>query len=184
MVGEDSFEAFIRRHLELRPKMRAVDVYKLLYQGVFGVGHLFNEDTRRRLEAEARTLCLDEHPEEPLIEEVSPDGSMVRINLRTYLRRGLPLSRLFTAMEVSAPAKGRAEEFLKAWGLFKELVSSGRLVFDNEEIEELGRDLEIEGCQPRHHSEAYRRAYAPAYRVVKREVLERMFNAEELGDSI
>jgi hypothetical protein len=184
MVCEGSLEALIRRHLERRPQMRAVDVYKLLYQGVFGVRHLFKKETRRRLEAEARTLRLDEHPEEPLIEEASADSSMVRVNLRPYLRRGLPLSRLFTAMELSAWEKGRVEEFLKAWGLFKELVSSGRLIFDNEEIEELDRDLEIEGCQPRHHSEAYRRAYAPAYRVVKREVLERMFNAEELGDSI
>ncbi len=164
--------------------MRAVDVYKLLYQGVFGVGHLLSEDAWRRLEAEARTLRLDEHPEEPLIEEVSADGSMVRVNLRPYLRRGLPLSRLFTAMEASAPAKGRVEEFLKAWGMFKELVSSKRLMVDEGEIEELDRDLGLRGCQPRHHSEAYRRAYAPSYRVVKREVLERMFNAEELGDSI
>lgn len=162
--------------------MRAVDVYKLLYQGVFGVRHLLSEDARRRLQSEARNLRLEEQPEEPLIEEASADGSMVRVNLRPYLRRGLPLSRLFSAMEASVPSKGGVEEFLEAWGMFKRLVSSGRLVFDDEEIRELDRDLELGGCQPRHHSEAYRRAYAPAYRVVKREVLERMFNTEELGD--
>lgn len=164
--------------------MRATDVYKLLYQGVFGVGHLFGEDTWHRLEAEARVLRLDEQPEEPLFEGISVDGSMVRVNLRPYLRQGLPLSRLFSAMEESAPEKGRVEEFLKAWSIFKELVGSGRLMFDDEEIEELNRDLELGGCQPRHHSDAYRRAYAPAYRVVKREVFEQMFNAKEWKTSV
>lgn len=162
--------------------MRAADVYKLLYQGVFGVGHLLGEDARRRLQSEAESLNLGEQPEEPLIEEASADGAMVRVNLRPYLRRGLSLDRLFSAMEASAPAEGKVEEFLKAWSMFKRLVSSGKLVFDEDEIEELDRDLEVGGCRPHHHSEGYRRAYAPSYRVVKREVLERMFDREELGD--
>lgn len=182
MDCEGRFEAFIRRHLEQRPQMRATDVYKLLYQGVFGVGHLLSEDARRRLQSEAESLHLDEQPEDSLIEEAFADGAMVRVNLRPYLRQGLSLDRLFSAMEASAPAEGRVEEFLKAWSTFKRLVSSGKLVFDDGEIEELDRDLEVGGCQPRHHSKAYRRAYGPSYRVVKREVLERMFKAEELGD--
>jgi len=170
----------IREHLKRRPKMRAADVYKMLYQGVFGVRHLMSEGAWDRLEAEARTLGLDGQPGEPLIEEVSADGSMVRVNLRPYLRRGLPLDRLFSAMEVSAMEEGETEKFIKAWSAFKELSRPGGLVFDEGEIGELDKELEG-GCRPRHHSEAYRRAYAPAYRVVRRSVLERVFDADELG---
>jgi len=180
MNEKDDFEWLIRRHLDRRPQMTATDVYKLLYQGVFGVGHLLGEGARHRLEAEARALRLDGQPQEPLIEEVSLDGSMVRVNLRPYLRRGLPLDRLFSVMEASDQEKGRVEEFLEAWNMFVELVSSGRLTFDEDEIEAVDRNLKLSGCQPRHHSEVYRRAYAPAYRVLKRSVLERMFRTEEL----
>lgn len=164
--------------------MRATDVYKLLYQGVFGVGHLLGEGAQQRLEAEARTLRLNDQPEEPLIEEVSADSSMLRVNLRPYLRRRLPLKRLFSAMEESAHEKGNAEDFLEAWSIFKQLVGSGELRFNEEEIEELDRQLESGYCPPRHHSENYRIAYIPAYRVVKRSELEMIFDAEGLGGSL
>ena len=181
MFDEERLEALIRRHLEGRPLTTATDVYKLLYQGVFGVGHLLGEDAWRRLEVEARTLCLDEQPEEPLIEDVSIDGTMVRVNLRPYLRRGLPLDRLYSAMETSEQVRGREEEFLEVWRMFKRLVRSGRLMFEEKEIKELDREMEHRGCLPRHHSEVYRRAYSPAYRVVRRSVIEWMFKTKEFG---
>lgn len=162
--------------------MRAVDVYKLLYQGVFGIDHLLSKEARNFLKEEANTLRLDEQPEEPLLEEASTDGSMVRVNLRPYLRRGLPLDRLFSAMKASAE-KGREEDFLGAWSVFRELVRSGTLVFDEGEIEELDREVKPGGCPMRHHSEAYRGAYHPAYRIVKLSTLKKMFKAEELGEA-
>lgn len=100
-------EGLIRRHLDRRPHMRATDIYKLLYQGVFGVGHLLGESARQRLEAEARTLNLDDHFEEPLIEEVSADGAMLRVNLRPFLRRRLQLDGLFSAMLESRTRKAK-----------------------------------------------------------------------------
>ena len=162
--------------------MRVADIYKLLYQGVFGIGHLLGEGAWHRLEAEAGNLCLDDELEESFIEEVSADGSMLRVNLRPYLRQGLPLDKLFSAMEASAHERGEVEDFLEAWSSFKNLVKSGKLSFEEEEIEELDRQLEAGGCPPQHHSEAYRSEYIPAYRVVKRSVLERIFDAEEIGE--
>ena len=182
MVSKDKVEALIREHMNRRPLMQAVDVYKLLHQGVFGIGHLLNENARTFLEAEASTLILDEQPEEPLLEEVSADGSMVRVNLRPYLRRSLPLDRLFSAMEASAQEKGREEDFLKAWSLFKDLARSGSIVFEKE-IEELDKEIKSKGYLLHHHSEAYRKAYSPAYRVVKSSVMKKMFKAEELGNT-
>ena len=183
MVNKDKVEALIRKHMNRRPLMRAVDIYKLLHQGVFGIGHLLNENARTFLEAEASTLILDEQPEEPLLEEVSADGSMVRVNLRPYLRRGLPLNRLFSAMEASAEEKGKENDFIEAWSLFKELARSGSSVFDEKEIEELDREVRPGGCPTRHHSEVYRKAYSPAYRVVKLSMMKKMFKAEELGNT-
>jgi hypothetical protein len=181
MFSKDKLEALIRGHVKQRPLMQAVDVYKLLYQGVFGIDHLLSKEARNFLKEEASTLRLDEQPEEPLLEEASADGSMVRVNLRPYLRRGLPLDKLFSAMEASAE-KGREEDLLEVWSVFRELVGSGSLVFDEGEIEELNREVKPGGCPIRHHSEAYRGEYHPAYRVVRLSILRKMFKAEELGD--
>jgi len=151
--------------------MRATDFYKLIYQGVFGVGHIMGGDARTWLYREAEAVDLDDRPEEPLIEGISPDGSVVRVNLRPYIRLGQPLERLFRAMEETALIEGSADEFMEAWGVLRGLVDSGVIDVDPGELEELDEELDREGCKPHHHSEAYRQTYSPAYRVVRREYL-------------
>jgi len=150
--------------------MRATDVYKLLFQGVFGVGHIISEGAWKRLQEEAESLDIDDHPTEPLIERISVDDSMVRVNLRPYLRRGFPLDRLYEAMEETSKDLGS----LFTWSVFHEFASSGAIKVDGEELASLHRDLQEKGPRPHHHSEPYRVAYYPAYRVVKRKAFERI----------
>jgi hypothetical protein len=95
----EAVEALLKEHFDRRPLMRATDFYKLLYQGEFGVGHILGEGARKRLQEEAISIDLADHPDEPLVEAVSEDGSMVRVNLRPYLRQRLSLDRLYEAME-------------------------------------------------------------------------------------
>jgi hypothetical protein len=173
-MKREAIEALLMEHFGRRPLMRATDVYKLLYQGVFGVGHILSKGARKRLEEEAESLSIDDHPAEPLIEKVSVDGSVVRVNLRPYLRRGFPLDRLYEAMEETSKDRGSPEKFLFAWSVFHELASSGAIEVDGEELDSLQMELQEEGPRPHHHSEPYRDAYYPAYRVVKRGALERI----------
>jgi hypothetical protein len=170
----DEVEALLRKHFERRPLMRATDFYKLLYQGVFGVGHILGEGARGRLQEEAASINLADHPDEPLVEAVSADGSMVRVNLRPYLRQSLFLDRLYEAMEETAKEQGAPEKFLHAWSVLHGLAISGKLEVDRGELESLHHELHEKGPRSHHHSEPYRVAYYPAYRVVKREALERI----------
>jgi hypothetical protein len=174
MDGREAVEALLRDHFERRPLMRATDIYKLLYQGVFGVGHILGEGARMRLHEEAESIELEDHPGEPLIEAVSPDASMVRVNLRPYLRKGLSLDELYGAMEETAKVRGSPEKFLQAWSVFHGLATSGSLEVDRGELDSLNVEILEQGPRPHHHSEQYRVAYYPAYRVVKRETLERI----------
>ncbi len=150
-----------------RPLMRATDVYKLLYQGIFGVGHIMGEAAWERLQEEAGRIDPEDHLWEPLIEGVSADGSMVRVNLRPFLRRRLSLDGLFKVMKETAVWEGVAEDFLRGWRDFNELVEVGIIAVDKGELERLNRELDEDGIRPRHHSEAYRDVYYPAYRVVR-----------------
>ena len=168
----EAVEALLREHFERRPLMRATDFYKLLFQGVFGVGHILGEGARGRLQGEAASIDIQDHPEEPKIERVSADGSMVRVNLRPYLRQNLSLDRLYEAMEGSSKETGIPEKFLYAWSVFHKLAVSGSIQVDLGELDSLNQELKEKGPSPHHHSESYRDAYYPAYRVVKREALD------------
>jgi len=167
MVDSERVKGLIEEHFMRRPLMRATDVYKLLYQGVFGVGHIMGEEAWERLQEEAGRIDPEDHLWEPLIEVVSADESMVRVNLRPFLRRGLPLDRLFKAMNETAVWEGVAENFLRGWRAFNELVEAGIIAVDKGELERLSRELDENEIRPHHHSEAYRDAYYPAYRVVR-----------------
>lgn len=158
--------------------MRATDFYKLLYQGVFGVGHIIGEGAGRRLEEEAASLDLEEHPEEPLLEKIPPDGSMFRVNLRPYLRQTLPLEELYSAMIETAKEKGDPIEFAEVWDIFNGLVASGVIEVNLEELETLNAELRQYGPRPHHHSREYREAYYPAYRIIGRGELERILGLE------
>jgi len=172
MDARKNVEALLKEHVQRRPLMVATDVYKLLYQGIFGVGHILGEGAWARLFDEAETISLGDHLDEPLIETISPDGSMVRVNLRPYLRRGLSLKELYEAMLETAEIEGDPAKFLEAWNVFKELVKDEGIPINWSEVEALNSEIADEGVRPHHHSEAYREAYYPAYRVVKRAALD------------
>ena len=147
--------------------MRARDAYKLLYQGVFGVGHIMGPRVWDYLRKEATSLDRNEKIADPLIEPVSLEGSIVRVNLRPYMRNGHPLHLLMEAMRLS-DVTGRPSHFVEEWDAFAELVWSGQLDFVHSEVEEINRVLDRVRPQPMHHTPQYRRAYHPAYRVVRR----------------
>jgi hypothetical protein len=172
-MGLDASNLIIN-HLKLRPEALPRDVYKLLFQGVFGVGHIISDHAWEVLVEEAGRIDLDDHIDDPLFEPVSPDGLMVRVNLRQYINRGGNLETLFRVMRESAKVQGEQGVFLDYWGQFKELVNEGKLEFSLRDIKRLDEVIERDGVRPMHHTEAYREAYYPAYRVVLLSVYEKL----------
>jgi hypothetical protein len=154
-------------HKCARPEMRAKDAYKLLYQGVFGVGHIMGPGAWDYLQKEAAGVDVNDQPKDPLMESVSLDGSVIRVNLRPYIREGYPLNYLMEAMR-NSEITGDPTQFVEEWDAFAELVWSGQLNFEHNEVVALNKDLDKSAPQPQHHTPQYREAYHPAYRVVRR----------------
>ena len=152
-------------HKRTRPEMRARDAYKLLFQGVYGVGHLMGPGVWDYLQREAKSLDIKDQPGEALMESVSVDGLVVRVNLRPYIAKNYPLIQLMEAMKDSE-IKGKPSDFLEQWDTFAELVWSGQLDFDQAEVDTVNKSLNRDKPQPMHHTQQYRDAYHPAYRVV------------------
>ncbi len=171
-MDEEKFRAFLVEHLRMRPRMEVRDVYKLLYQGVFGVSHIMGEKAWERLMEESERVAPMDHVDEPLVEPVSVDGRFVRVNLRPYIRLGGDLRALYRAMLESSEHVGDPSEFVSLWGMFKEAAVELELDFDDETIRLYDRSLDEAGPEPRHHSAEYREAYYPAYRVVMRRIFE------------
>ncbi len=157
----------VSEHKAIRPEMRARDAYKLLYQGVFGVGHIMGPGAWDYLQSEAKSVDLGDQPGEPLMESVSLDGSIVRVNLRPFISKEYPLNKLMEAMRESDIA-GNPQVFLESWDTFAELVWSSQLDFEHNEVDTINKALDRAKPQPIHHTQQYKDRYHPAYRVVRR----------------
>ncbi len=167
MVSWRLVAGLIGSHKVARPEMRARDAYKLLYQGVFGVGHIMGPGAWDYLQKEAAGLDLKAQTNDPIFEDVAIDGSVVRVNLRPYIRNGYPLISLMEAMRLS-DITGNPSVFLEEWDSFAELVWSGQIDFEHNEVDAINKALDRAKPQPMHHTPQYREAYHPAYRVVRR----------------
>jgi len=163
---DEELAGLVAEHHSRRPLMRAADWYKLLYQGVFGVGHILGEGSYASLVEEAERVRDLGLRDEPLLERVSPDGSMVRVNLRPYVRVGGSLEALDGAMRASSSLRGEPKAFIRLWRRFKAVALERGLGLDDGEVCELDDVLAERGPVAMHHTAEYREAYYPAYRVV------------------
>jgi hypothetical protein len=181
-----------RGHAPTLPKAHTVaDIYKCLHQGEFGVGHSIEDPGRFAHALVQELLSAEENFTDPVLESVSADGSVFRVNLRPYRRIFANREESGTHLLVEAclnsakTHKGSREKFITSLGSFRHLNANGELVVQNRQYlfpDELValfliqvRDfMQASGNPPvLSHSPVYRNYNAPSYRVVDRATLER-----------
>lgn len=168
-MKKSELEEVLRWHVSRYPLMGPTDVLKLLYQGEFGGGHLASDP--ERCLAALREEYAHTPPKEdvPLTEPLG--GDLVRLNLAAAVRRGIP------AEEVGEAFLRSAEQVRGDFGRFAEKLERLRqlpeeiLPFARAELEARLTSYAAQGFPPCSHSEEYRRAYRPAYRVLLKSVL-------------
>jgi hypothetical protein len=172
----DSITWLIDWHLHRRPLMEAQDVYKLLYQGVFGPEHIIQSPAAfaGRLHQEIEGLgALHLDPLQPVWEPVRADQSLVRLNLRPFLVRSGDIAHLISmCIQTGRQTWGTATELRQAWESFVDLWKEGRWPGFTPNVSEYSRRLERDRLPAVHHSSIYRTAYRPAYRLVAQEYLQ------------
>jgi hypothetical protein len=154
-------ETHFRRH----PALALQDVYKLLYQRVFGPEHSLDNLRAARERLYLEILHLPEAPSsEPLLEPLSP--LLCRVNLQPFVHRSGRIDALWRAFKQTARTfqPGTMEDFQRAWRVF--LVSSWARQYAPELLTQFWQHLATAGFPPLHHSRAYTEANAPHYRVV------------------
>ncbi|MDO4484630.1 MAG: hypothetical protein Q4C54_09465 [Clostridia bacterium] len=154
----------IRTHIARYPAAQEIDVIKLVFQSMLGCGHLLPayDNALDRLTEEMDSCTAD--VSEPLYERIGND--YCRLNLRRCKAQGIPAKWIARMMLMSdEPTYGRVD-----------VVKACREIdFDALGLSQTASDdwilrLEDEAFLPS-HSEAFRAAYAPAYRVISSRLL-------------
>lgn len=165
---ENETETLLLAHAAHYPEMQTADFVKLLYQNEFAGGHLVDDRRKslERLKAEYEAVIKLPPRQGEAFEDIG--NGLCRMNIRQLGSLGVTFATAngFFA-GTAASVNGSAEAFETKLGIFLRCCRDGKLTLAYEEAESYIRGLKSSGFPPVSHSEAYRSAYAPAYRVVK-----------------
>lgn len=150
------------------PALKPQDLLKGLHQSVFGCGHFVTDEVRGLELLRQELSCPGARGNiEPL------DGGYCRVHLGYLKETGLApetLLRLFVlSAETSAGDRAALEEKL---AVLLELAREEKLPWPWEEVAAAVEAWRDEGFPSCHHSEPFRKAYRPAYRVIRKELAE------------
>jgi hypothetical protein len=160
------------QHLQRYPRMELPDIYKLLHQSALGPGHAVDDPAAARARLQAEAASAGTGPDDPIADPISPDGRLARINLRPYLDEGHVLDLLADAFIRTAQSyPGAADKLVKFCGCLGDLAGAGGIPFPQDEVERYFQSVADQGYPAVHHSDTYRKAYRPAYRVVALDLL-------------
>ncbi len=153
-------------HAARYPGLGLEDIYKLLHQAALGPAHAVDgKAARARLAAELAGLATG--PEEPLADPISPDGRLARVHLRTFAAHGFDPDMLADAFtETGRSWTPSTEKLAKFCGCLGDLADAGGIAFARAEVERYMDARSAEDWPAVHHSDAFRRRWLPAYRVV------------------
>lgn len=150
------------------PLLQTQDLVKALYQSTFGCGHLI-ADPQRGLSwiTQEAADCIPGENGVPAVVEPLGDA-FCRIHLQALPACGLTPGTLFRLFALSAekPA-GDMATFRAHLDELERLVLTGEIPLDAQEAQAFLDEYRRAGCPATHHSETFRRAYQPAYRVIR-----------------
>ena len=157
----------LMEHCQRYPDLKIRDVFKYLYQSSFGCEHMVSsldgaiDWIRKEYETVLGTGCSG------TLEQL--DGQYVRVHL-DWLNCGLSPETLGKLFYLSAKTEESGQSDLeRKLEVALEMADCGELPFELEEFSKEVEAWKAEGCPAVHHSEAFRQAYHPAYRLVAQE---------------
>jgi len=157
---------FLLSYAARYPLLQPQDAYKLLFQSAFGCEHLLKDEAGAAgfIAREAAAMTETALPlTEPL------DGDFARVSL-AWISRGLKpetLARLFVLS--AAPQENGLMLFMDKLATLMDLTRKGALPFTSAQLNGVVDPLTWANFPPCHHSDAFREAYRPAYRVLRRD---------------
>ena len=145
------------------PLMQPTDAVKLIYQNEFGGGHLIRDEEACLAYLRREYAATEKDPACPLQEDIG--NGLVRVNLAAVAPGQLEELGL-QFIRSAAAHQGTRERFLEKLALLETLTDHGVFSFDRSRLAAYLKAYARQGYPAVSHSEVYRQAYRPAYRVV------------------
>lgn len=165
-----TLEQILRHHARKYPQMQPTDAVKLIYQNVFGGGHLIREPAACRCALRHEYEDTPQIFHSPLLENIG--NGMVRVMLSAIDGSGYSIEQLgYDFVRSSREHQGSLNGFLLKLDILRRVAADGAFGFSLEELENYLREYQKAGYPMVSHSEQYRKAYRPAYRIVLERLL-------------
>lgn len=151
-------------HAAAYPLMQPQDVVKLVYQNEFGSGHFIRDENEclERLKREAESVSADENI--PFSTDIG--NGVMRVNLNCAQKDSISPDELNAAfIALSREHTGSVDRFVKKLAAVSARFDEIGFGFPLEALEAYLSEYEKAGYPPVSHSEIYRAAYKPSYRL-------------------
>ena len=159
----EELRAILLAHAKRYPLMQPQDAVKLNNQNEFGGGHLIRDEEACLNYLRREYADLEKDPTAPLYEDIG--NGIVRVNLAAVKPEDLErLGRAF--IDSAAKHKGTLDSFLNKLEVLQTLTTEGVFAFDLDALNTYLSEYKAAGYPAVSHSEQYRQAYSPAYRVI------------------
>lgn len=168
-----NFEQYLIDQAVAHPATQPQDIIKQCYQAAFGAEHLLADLDRARNYLAHEYASVTADPAIPLYETIS--SQVCRVNLAAWKHHALPLEWLFRMFADSASILVDRDEatrqFLSYLETADHLICHGRLPvsFSSQEWSQTLLSYRKHDICAVHHSEPYRQAEHPAYRILRAE---------------
>lgn len=153
----------LREHYKLYPELQIQDIFKFLHQSALGCEHIVSSLEK------ATQYIKDEYgrgitENKIFVEKLDGDYSRVHLACMDYGISAEALGEmLFLSAKKEIDGQSKLKQKLK---ITEKMITENLLPFNIDEFRSAAQKWEQEGFPAIHHSEVFREAYKPAYRVV------------------
>lgn len=180
-IDKTALRQAIERQLATYPKSQLQDIYKAFYQEHFGAEHMITDKEAVRNYLDQELATMQDKRDGIYVEPIGMSGDYVRVYLIAVSHKILSSSQLLQAfIESAGDHKSPTISWATKWQAIVEVVDevSPGLGSDDERAMILQASLNNQAV---HHSQAYNAAYHPHYRIVTREIFEKMLKDPQVA---
>ena len=170
-MTREECSAILAAHYQTHAALAPRDVYKLIYQAVFGPEHSIDHLRAAMERLYLEVLHLPDTPVTgPLLEPLSP--LLCRVNLQPFVQQGRSVRALWQCFRQTLREyqPGTLVDLDCLWKFF--LATTWAQRYDAACLEQFWQQMATANFAPVHHSRQYAEANAPHYRVVLRTLVE------------
>ncbi|MBN1424378.1 hypothetical protein JXA88_07470 [Candidatus Fermentibacteria bacterium] len=163
----------LRTHAARYPAWCVIDTYKLLYQACMGPAHATDDADALRKRLCTEYAAVETDPGMILLDDITLHTPLFRLHLAGAKAHGVDPHAVLEGFVACIRAfPPRIDLLHQGWALLCRQIQAGHLlVADPDGLDATERYLRGANFPAVSHSPAYRRTYAPAYRLVNKVTL-------------